>query len=683
MKFRLTVSLLAAAIALVAGATAPAKNASNPIPIKVCVLAMFEMGEVTGDRPGELQFWVEREPVSKVFPFPMGRTDLRVSDDGLMVALTGGGVTHAATTVTALGMDPRFDFSQTYWIIAGIAGVDPADASLGTAAWARWVVDGDLLYEIDSSETPDDWPYGMIPLGGYEPNQLDTGWTVDNIAFELNAGLVHWAYDLTKDMVIEETPAMVAFKEQFEGYPNALAKPRVMLGDTLSSSTYFHGEVLTQWANDWMKLHSGGEADFVMTNMEDSGTLTALRRLADAGYVDYDRILVLRTASNFSMQPPGLPATWSATADYPDNGRPALESAYQVGSKVAHEIIGNWGKYKNRIPKAPEPKEKIKAVVVAMFEIGEDSGDRPAEFQNWVERFPLDESFAFPHGYRDLRYNRESGVLGIVTGIGTFRSAASIMALGMDERFDLSEAYWLVAGISGVDPNDMSLGSAAWAEWLIDGDLSHEIDPREIPEDWDYGYMPLRSAQYPWGALPENDEGVRYRLDPGFVEWAYQLTKDVKIRDTEAMKKMREKYVGYKNAQRPPHVLKGDQLAAMTFWHGELMNDWANAWVDYWSEGQGNFVTSAMEETGTMQSLTFLENAGKVDARRVLVLRTASNFSMQPPGETALESLSGEKKGGYSAFLPSLDAAYDVGSKVIRELVDNWETYADDIPQAE
>lgn len=654
---------------------------TEPIPVKVCVLAMYEIGDASGDTPGELQFWVERENLEHAYPFPMGRTDIRMSNDGLMVALTGGGVTHAATTITALGLDPRFDFSDTYWIIAGIAGADPLDASLGTAAWAKWVVDGDLLYELDAREIPEEWPYGMIPLGGYEPNQLDTGWTVDNIAFKLNEGLVNWAYSLTKDMAVDDTPGLKAFREQFKGYPNAQTPPRVILGDALSSSTYFHGEKLNTWANDWMKLHTGGQAEFVMTNMEDSGTLTALRRLSKSGYVDYDRILVLRTASNFSMQPPGKSATWSATADYPDNGVPALEAAYKLGSAVAHELIENWTQTQHRIPSADTPKKKIKAVVVTMFEIGEDEGDRPAEFQNWVERYPLNAKIDFPHGYRDLRYNEQDGVLGIVTGIGTFRSAASIMALGMDDRFDLTEAYWLVAGISGVDPEDMSLGSAAWAEWLIDGDLSHEIDPREIPEDWKFGYTPLRSAEYPWGPVPENDEGVRYRLDPDLVEWAYQLTKDVKIADTEAMRALRKKYTGYPKAQKPPSVLKGDQLAAMTFWHGKMMNDWANEWVEYWTEGEGNFVTSAMEETGTMQSLTFLANAGKVDVERVLVLRTASNFSMQPPGVGAAENLSGEKKGGYSAFIPSLEAAYDVGSKVVREIVTNWDIYREEMPK--
>jgi purine nucleoside permease len=326
---------------------------------------------------------------------------------------------------------------------------------------------------------------------------------------------------------------------------------------------------------------------------------------------------------------------------------------------------------------APLP---IKVVIVTMFELGEDQGDRPGEFQTWVERLPLPESLAFPQGYRDLRINREKGVLGLVTGIGTARSAASIMALGMDARFDLRRTYWLVAGIAGADPNDMSIGSAAWAEWVIDGDLSHEIDPREIPKNWSTGYMPLRHAEPYAQPVPEDDEGVVYRLDPDLVDWAYELTRNVALEDSDPLRALRERYVDHPAARRPPFVLKGDNLAAMTFWHGRVLNQWANDWIAYWTEGQGNFVTTAMEDTGTLQSLTFLDQAGRVDRDRVLVLRTASNYAMQHAGITAVESLSGEKKGDYSAFLPSLEAAWRVGYPVVDELLAHWQRYADRLP---
>ena len=322
-----------------------------------------------------------------------------------------------------------------------------------------------------------------------------------------------------------------------------------------------------------------------------------------------------------------------------------------------------------------------KVVVVTMFEAGQDTGDRPGEFQFWVEREKLTRVHPFPQGNRDLRSNADGSVLGVVTGVGTAKSAATIMALGLDPRFDFSKTYWLVAGIAGIDPHDGPLGAAVWAEWLVDGDLGHEIDPREMPAGWTTGYIPLRKKK-PYELPVDRSEGEAYRLDPGLVEWAYQFTKDTPLADTEAMQKRRALYTGYPKAQRPPLVMKGDNLSSMTYWHGKLLNQWANDWVKYYSEGTGNYVTTAMEDTGTMQSLTFLARAKRVDVQRVLVLRTASNFDMQWPGGDAAESLSGEKLGpGYSAYLPSLEAAHRVGSVVVHELVKNWARYDKEIPK--
>jgi purine nucleoside permease len=335
-------------------------------------------------------------------------------------------------------------------------------------------------------------------------------------------------------------------------------------------------------------------------------------------------------------------------------------------------------------PEAAKPKKiPIKVVLVSMFESGADEGDRPGEFQYWVERLPLKEKISFPQGYRDLRYNPELGVLGIVTGIGNTKSAISITALGADERFDLSKAYWVVAGISGVDPEDAPTGSAAWAEWLVDGDLSHEIDAREIEAGWKTGYIPLRRTTPYEQPVSENNEGVVARLNTGLVDWAYQMTKDIELTDNEEIKKMREQYKGYEGANKKPYVLKGDQLAGSTYWHGKLLNDWANDWVKYWSEGKGNFVTSAMEEMGTYHALERLNKNGKADINRLLVLRTASNFTMQYPGITAYQSLAGEKLTGkgYSAYIPSLDAAYKVGSPVVKALAENWDKYANELPK--
>jgi purine nucleoside permease len=318
------------------------------------------------------------------------------------------------------------------------------------------------------------------------------------------------------------------------------------------------------------------------------------------------------------------------------------------------------------------PPVEVKVVVVTMFEIGADSGDAAGEFQLWHERQKLDVRYPFAH-YHDLYFNPRTGVLGMVTGEGNVNSASAVMELGMDPRFDLSHAYWLVAGIAGVDPEDASIGSAAWAEYLIDGDLAHEIDAREIPADWPTGYF-ARNTRKPYDPNRPKPTGELFQLNPQLTQWAYQLTRDIKLEDSKELQETRAHFVGYPNAQKPPFVLRGDTLSASTFWHGKILNEWANRWVEYWTDGKGQFVTSAMEDTGTFQSIVYLSSTGKVDKNRVMVLRTASNYTMPPPGMSAAEHLLKENA-GYAGLHASVEAAYRVGSVVVDEIVGKWQLY--------
>ena len=64
------------------------------------------------------------------------------------------------------------------------------------------------------------------------------------------------------------------------------------------------------------------------------------------------------------------------------------------------------------------------------------------------------------------------------------------------------------------------------------------------------------------------------------------------------MKDSRARYTETPNAQKPPFVLKGDNIAGGTFWHGKLLDQRANDWVKYWTDGKGNYVTTAMEDSG-------------------------------------------------------------------------------------
>jgi len=330
------------------------ESEAGRIEVRVVVVAMFERGDVHDEEPGELQLWVNRLGLDTEYKFPLGQDVLRMNDDGVMAILVGGGIPNATASVMALGIDARFDLSKAYWLVAGISGGDPEDVSLGSAAWAKHVVDGDLKYVIDGREIPESWPYGVVPLGvdkpTTDPDDLHGSWAYDTIAYSLNAGLVDWAYSLTKDTELGDAPGITAYRQHYTGYPEAQRPPFVTIGDTMSSSTYWHGELRNRWANDWIRLYRGEAANFMTSNMEDSGTLTALRRLNEEGLVDKERVLVLRTVSNFTMPPEGQTAQWSKSQPYPDRGLPAIESAFIVGNVVVQAILDGWDEYQSSLP---------------------------------------------------------------------------------------------------------------------------------------------------------------------------------------------------------------------------------------------------------------------------------------------------------------------------------------------
>jgi purine nucleoside permease len=308
---------------------------------------------------------------------------------------------------------------------------------------------------------------------------------------------------------------------------------------------------------------------------------------------------------------------------------------------------------------------RVKAVVVTAFE--PDAGPVPGEFRYWREREGLTREMEFAAGYRPL-WLSEKGVLGIVTGVGAVRAAASVMALGLDERFDLREAYWLVSGGAGVDPARASLGSVVLPEWVVDGNLTHEIDGREIPADWVDGFVPIgKGSPYeePREARFNGDDGICFRLNSGLVSWAFELTRDTELLDTAGMAERRAQF----GVVDGPRVVRGDELSSSTFWHGRLMSERARRWVAYQTSGRGTYSVSGMEDAGILQALTFLGGAGRVDSGRVLVLRGASNFDQQRAGLTAGESLGETRVASYSAYLPALENLWRVGTRVLREWV--------------
>ena len=163
----------------------------------------------------------------------------------------------------------------------------------------------------------------------------------------------------------------------------------------------------------------------------------------------------------------------------------------------------------------------------------------------------------------------------------------------------------------------------------------------------------------------------------------YDLTKNLVLPDDANLMQVRAGYPNYPNALKPPFVLEGDDMADDTFWIGDLFNAWAENWFIYWTGrvgGVGNFVMTAFEDCSISQALKFLSAVGRADNTRELVLRTGSDYDVQPNNETPAQFLLSENNGGLSGYQESLNDAYIVGSVVVKEVANHWDKYKDHVP---
>jgi purine nucleoside permease len=317
----------------------------------------------------------------------------------------------------------------------------------------------------------------------------------------------------------------------------------------------------------------------------------------------------------------------------------------------------------------------LKVLTVAMFKADDLSGAYPGEAQLWIEGEKLDQVIEVPGSYSPLYCNAAKDHCLVITGMGKANAATTIMAVGLSDQVDLTRAYILVAGIAGTQPDDGTLGTAAWAEWVVDGDLACEIDARKMPANWSFPYFHLGCTE-PWCAEGWTTGTEVYHLNPVLTEWAYRLSKDVELADSEEAREYRLHFPEGTAARRAPLVTKCDCIASSTYCQGKMLSDWSEWWTKQFTGGQGNYCMSNMEDTGTLTALFRLAAAGRIDLNRVMVLRTASNFDQPYPGQTALQSLQADS-GGY---MPAIQNAYRVGSVVTQHIITHWDEWEDCVP---
>ncbi|MFP5475561.1 MAG: purine-nucleoside phosphorylase [Gammaproteobacteria bacterium] len=314
---------------------APAPTAAAPVRVKVFVAAMFEIGQNTGDRAGEFQHWYERYWRSSAPIAVKGAlSPVYCNADGVCGAVLGMGKVNSSSSMQAILLDPRFDFSESYYILSGVAGTPPSRGTIGMVSWATWLVDYDLGHRWAPEENTVGAPTFM-PRKGYENYRR----------FQLNPALVGWAMKLSADTPLADDDKARAYRLR---YPDAAARraPFVGTGTHMTGDTFFHGPGLSKEAQYIAKLY--GADDYVITEMEAAAITLVINRTHGTS-----RVMSLRGAVNFDQ---GNPRETTLAHLDPAPGETAggfaetVLNIERVGSRVVDHIVANWPQWRAGVP---------------------------------------------------------------------------------------------------------------------------------------------------------------------------------------------------------------------------------------------------------------------------------------------------------------------------------------------
>lgn len=217
-------------------------------------------------------------------------------------ATIGEGEINAAASVMALVLSSKFDLRKTYFLITGIAGVNPHYATLGSIALSRFAVQVALQYEIDPRDLPPGWTTGYIPYGRDRPFEYPSI-TYGTEVFELNANLRDIAYTFASKADLADADSPRQYRARYtalgESYSKAAEPPAVVKCDCATSDVYYSGSRLSEAFEETTKIWTNGSGTYCMTAQEDNATLEVLVRAAVENLVDFGRVIIMRSGWSF------------------------------------------------------------------------------------------------------------------------------------------------------------------------------------------------------------------------------------------------------------------------------------------------------------------------------------------------------------------------------------------------
>lgn len=307
---------------------------------KLFIISMFDREEETWYNRPDIDLMSHNITVPGFSPlFPQAHC----TRTGEVCQVTvGEGEINAAVSLTALWMSNLFNLQQTYFLIAGVGGVNPHVATTGSVNFARYAVQFDLQYEFDRLQTPTNWTSAFVSQGTDVPAEYPRTLYGTEV-FELNDNLKKRAVSLARKATLNDTTAAATYRAKYD-YSPAQDPPTVVECDSGTSNVYWSGSTLSEAFSAYTKLLTNDSGLYCNSQQEDNASLEALLRGDLAGKLDFDRIIIMRTASDFDRAPPGESETFHLLEAEQGGFAPALENLYRAGIEIVKDVLAEWNR---------------------------------------------------------------------------------------------------------------------------------------------------------------------------------------------------------------------------------------------------------------------------------------------------------------------------------------------------
>lgn len=252
---------------------------------------------------------------------------------------------NAATSMAAFVFSGLFDLTKTYFLLAGIAGVNPKLGTLGSVALSKYSVQVALQYEFDAREMPANFTTGYLPYGAYAPDEYPSI-IYGTEVMELNENLRDVAAGLAQRAELADSVMSADYRARYatsQAYEAATTKPSVIKCDSATSDVYYSGTLLSEaFENTTMLWTNQSTVTYCMSAQEDSAILEVLVRAAACKLVDFSRAIAMRTGSDFDRPPPSVGAFENLRIIDQNGFDIAIQNLYLAGVEIVEGILAGW-----------------------------------------------------------------------------------------------------------------------------------------------------------------------------------------------------------------------------------------------------------------------------------------------------------------------------------------------------